>query len=82
MDKAKAVVDRLTAHFDTIPKFKKLADMTHVPSGCLALAVIFLALFLVFSDLGSHITCDFIGIVYPAYISFKAIETKEEDDDK
>jgi len=30
---------------------------------------------------GSDFLCNFIGFVYPAYASFKAIETKQKDDD-
>jgi len=30
---------------------------------------------------GSDFLCNFIGFIYPAYASIKAIETKEKDDD-
>ncbi len=30
---------------------------------------------------GANIICNIIGVLYPAYCSFKAIESSEEDDD-
>jgi receptor expression-enhancing protein 5/6 len=82
MDKVKDFVKRLTEHFDGIPKVKLVADKIGVPTGYIAIGILFVAMFLVFSDIGSHAICDVIGIVYPAYMSFKAIESKETDDDK
>jgi receptor expression-enhancing protein 5/6 len=82
MDKVKEYMDRCTAHFDSIPKVKLVADKVGVPSGYVAVAILILALFLVFSDIGSKVICDVIGVFYPAYISFKAIESPGADDDK
>ena len=31
---------------------------------------------------GAHLICDFIGISYPGYMSFKAIESQAKSDDK
>jgi receptor expression-enhancing protein 5/6 len=44
--------------------------------------VIVVALFFVFEDIMSRIIVDMVGVLYPAYISFKAIETPHLDDDK
>jgi receptor expression-enhancing protein 5/6 len=82
MDKVKEYMNRCTAHFDQIPKFKMVADKVGVPSGYIAVALLVLAMFLVFSDLGSRVICDLVGVVYPAYISFKAVESPGADDDK
>ena len=73
MDKVQAFVQRVTDHFDGIPWLKKASDKTGVPSGYMVLGLIFFCMVMVVSDFGSHIICDLIGIVYPAYMSFKAI---------
>lgn len=33
-------------------------------------------------EFGSCLICDVIGFIYPAYMSFKALESKKPDDDK
>ncbi len=43
------------------------------------LVVLFL---LVISNISADFICDIVGILYPGYMSFKAIETKDPDDDK
>jgi receptor expression-enhancing protein 5/6 len=82
MDKVKAFVERVTAHFDGIPKIKLVADKIGVPSGYVALGILVVAMVLVFSEIGSTAICDLIGVIYPAYMSFKAIESSGADDDK
>ena len=72
----------VTEHFDGIPTVKNLSNKLGVPSGYLVIAVIFFSGFLVFSDFGSHLICDVIGIIYPSYMSFKAIESAGAEDDK
>ena len=82
MDKVQAFVARVTEHFDEIPWLKKLSDKTGAPTGYMVLGLIFVCMFLVFSEVGSHFICDLIGILYPAYMSFKAIESPGAEDDK
>jgi receptor expression-enhancing protein 5/6 len=82
MEKVNEVLARLTAHFDAIPKIKLLADKIGCQSGYIAIGFLLIAAFLVFSEIGSSFVVDVVSIAYPAYMSFKAIETKDEEDDK
>jgi len=43
-------------------------------------AGVLLFIVFIFGDLAG-LVCNFVGYVYPAYMSFKAIESKEKDDD-
>ena len=48
----------------------------------LALIIIIFLILLVFFEYGSEIISEVVGFMYPAYMSFKAIETEKKDDDK
>ena len=82
MDQANQYIDSLSVHFDGIPWIKNTADRFNLKSAHVALLVIGLSFALVLSGVLDDFTCNMIGIIYPAYLSFKAIETQESDDDK
>ena len=50
----------------------------NVPRVYIATAGLFLCLVVLFFGFGAGLMCNLVGFVYPAYASFKAIETKEE----
>ena len=81
MEKVKEFFQKVTEHFDEIPVMKTLSDMTSVPSGYLVGIIVAFCLFLVSTGLCQYIIMDLIGIMYPAYMSFKALETDYSDDD-
>ena len=72
----------ISEHFDEIPWMKTIADVLHIRTGYIALTILLAAFVLVTSGMFDALICNFIGTVYPAYLSFKAIETPETEDDK
>jgi ubiquitin-protein ligase len=75
-------IEQLTLHFDTFPKFKALADQVGVRTGQIALSVIGVVFFFVLIGLGADFFTNFVGVIYPAYMSFKALESVNHKDDK
>ena len=82
MEQYKNLIDELTVHFGRIPAFKKLSEKTGIQEGQLVVGIIVSAFLLVLIGLGTNLIVNMVGIIYPAYASFKAIESKETDDDK
>lgn len=82
MEQVNQYIESLSVHFDGVPWIKSTADRFNLKSAHIALGVIGVAFALVFSGVLDDFTCNMVGILYPAYLSFKAIETQESDDDK
>ena len=76
MEQTKAYVNRISLHFDQIPILKLFTDKTGVPSGYLCIGILISWFLLVISKVSPDAICDFVGILYPGYMSFRAIETK------
>jgi receptor expression-enhancing protein 5/6 len=75
-------VDQLSKHFDEIPRFKGLADSFNVRTGHIALGLIAFTFFCVLIGQGANFFVNLLGVVYPAYMSFKALESEGHADDK
>jgi len=73
--------DQLDKELSKYPVLKELEDKTKVPKTTLVLGVVSLFFFLVFFNVGGQLITDLIAWVYPAYASFKAIESPGTDDD-
>jgi len=63
------------------PQIIKLEQYTNVPKTYLAGGVVSFVFLLIFFNFWGELISDLIGWVYPAYASFKAIESKAVTDD-
>lgn len=75
-------VEKLSEHFDTIPQLKEVADRFSVRTGHIALGTIALVFVFVLLGVGPVLFTNLLGIVYPGYMSFKAVESHDRKDDK
>jgi len=59
----------------------QLSSLVNIPPGHLAVGGFSVVLLCIIFGFCSDFLTALVGLLYPAYMSFKAIETKEEDDD-
>ena len=82
MEQINGVIDNLTEHTKGLPLFKEIAQKTGLSTGHVALGGIAFVLVFMLLGIGADLITDLIGMFYPMYMSFKALETKGGDDDK
>ena len=82
MEHLNSVIESLTASTQHLPVFKEVSQKSGVASGYLALGLIVFTVLLMFFGVGADLITDLIGMFYPMYMSFKALETNEGEDDK
>lgn len=82
MDQIKQKIDNLSKHFEQVPVLKMISEKSGVPLGQLVIGVMTVFFIFVLIGFGTSLIVNVVGILYPAYMSFKAIESKEDDDDK
>ena len=77
--------ETLIANFDKeLSKFPILKDFekkTKVPKTYSTASIAAFLIFLVFMNVGGRLITNLFGFVYPAYASFKAIESDKKEDD-
>lgn len=64
-----------------LPAIKKLSTLTKQPPFLILAAILLLFVILIFTPIGFLITSS-LTFLFPAYQTFKALETKEDKDDK
>eukprot|EP00743_Colponemidia_sp_Colp-15_P000805 GILK01000888.1.p1 GENE.GILK01000888.1~~GILK01000888.1.p1 ORF type:complete len:207 (-),score=45.42 GILK01000888.1:242-862(-) len=82
MDKFQHNVDYARQQLNRNEGLKKIGDAIGVEPSYIAGAAAAIVLLFVFFGIGGGLICNLIGFLYPAYASFKAIETVQQDDDK
>jgi receptor expression-enhancing protein 5/6 len=74
--------DKLSKDFDEIHSLKCVADRLNIRTGHIAFFSVALVFLFVIAGIGKVFLTNLLGILYPAYMSFKAIESHDTDDDK
>merc|ERR1711964_494791 len=80
LDKINAFLDDESSKIGEI--FKMLHDKTGVPKICLAGGIAALLVVLILFCFGAPLLCNVVGFIYPAYASFKSLDSKRTDDDR
>lgn len=82
MDQVNKALSSLTQQTKNLPVLKDIAEKTGLETGQITVGLGVIGVIFLLFGIGAHIITDSIGILYPAYMSFKAIESPESDDDK
>jgi receptor expression-enhancing protein 5/6 len=82
MEHINRVVDTLSEQTKNLPVLKEIAQKTGLSTGHVALGGIVFLIGFMLLGIGADLITDLIGMFYPMYMSFKALESKGGDDDK
>merc|ERR1712188_89653 len=78
----KSPVEKIEAFLDKIEIMQTLQDKTGVKKLYIAAGIsLFIVIFILFG-FGAGLLCNFVGFVYPAYASFKSLESQNTNDDR
>merc|ERR1712230_117531 len=78
----KSAVEKVEAFLDKIEVMQTLQEKTGVKKLYIAAgAAVFVTIFILVG-FGPSLLCNFVGFVYPAYASFKALESNNVNDDR
>ncbi|EQC32621.1 hypothetical protein SDRG_09934 [Saprolegnia diclina VS20] len=81
MDQVNAQLEKAKAELNKYPILVQLEAQTGVDKLYLTAASVALLLLVVLVGFGAGLLCNLVGFVYPAYASFKAIESESKQDD-
>ncbi len=81
MDALKKSASKLTDGLDSFKPLLLVAKQLNIPTSALVIPGFILALVCVFSGIFSNTLVTVLGFCYPAYMSFKALESKCDPED-
>ncbi|DBA02713.1 TPA: hypothetical protein N0F65_010538 [Lagenidium giganteum] len=81
MDKLQVHLDKWSKDLDKIPALQKAQEATGVEKIYLVAGGSVAVLLFLLVGFGAGFICNLVGFVYPAYCSFKAIESETKQDD-
>lgn len=82
MEQVNQIIETLDNHTKHVPGIKDIAAKAGVSAGHVSLGLIGVLTCLMLLGYGAELITDVIGMFYPMYMSFKALETKGAEDDK
>lgn len=81
MDKVQVYLDKWSKDLDKFPILHKAQDATGIEKLYLVAGASSVLLLLLLVGFGAGLICNLVGFIYPAFCSFKAIETDDKKDD-
>ncbi|KAF0701106.1 Aste57867_8403 [Aphanomyces stellatus] len=81
MEQVQAYADKIKAELNKVPLLVEAEKQTGVDKLYLAAGGSVVLLLVVLLGFGAGLLCNLVGFVYPAYESFKAIESDDSNDD-
>ena len=81
MQKVQELISKLDSQLAKHKELQKIENMTRIKNSYLVIALGTIFSLMVLLNLWACLLTDLLGFMYPAYASFKAIESKRTDDD-
>eukprot|EP00518_Triparma_eleuthera_P003287 CAMPEP_0182463498 /NCGR_PEP_ID=MMETSP1319-20130603/7392_1 /TAXON_ID=172717 /ORGANISM="Bolidomonas pacifica, Strain RCC208" /LENGTH=191 /DNA_ID=CAMNT_0024663043 /DNA_START=66 /DNA_END=641 /DNA_ORIENTATION=- len=81
MDKVQVALDKFSRNLEKYPQLQELENKFGVPKLYIVGGGAGVLLLVLFFGFGAGMLCNLVGFIYPAYMSFKAIESEGSDDD-
>ena len=67
---------------DNMNPFKEMQGKIKIKVSNLIFGILIILILLLIFDIGNYLICSMLGFIYPAYMSFRAIELPIKNDDK
>lgn len=81
MEYIKQMIDRLDQHAKKVPQLVQLSEKTGLTPGQIAFGILSFISLIILVTMGATILTVIITVVYPAFKSIQALETKGDDED-
>jgi receptor expression-enhancing protein 5/6 len=82
MEQVNALLESLNKSTEGLPVISDISKKLGVPSGIITIVLAVFLLLIMLFGIGADLITDLIGMFYPMFMSFKALETKSGEDDK